>query len=200
MGETARKVATYDDVLNAPEGMTAEILGGELHLMPRPASDHGYTEGGIAFDVESLFMRGRGGPGGWWILREPELHLGKRDPTSVVAAPDLAGWRRDRMPTIPRVAAHTLPPDWICEVVSPGWRNTRRDYVAKPAEYAAAGVSWLWIVDLAQRKLEVRHLQGGVYAVLQTFVGDDRVRAQPFDAVELEMGGWWLPDGTEPAP
>ncbi len=196
MGDPARKVATYQDVLNAPEGMTAEILGGELHLFPRPAVEHSAVEGGIAYELEGPFMRDRGGPGGWLFLREPELHLGKTEPTSVVAAPDLAGWRQARVASLPRVAAMTIPPDWICEVVSPGWANTRRDYVVKPAEYAAAGVPWLWLVDLQKRMLEVRHLQGGVYAVLQTFVGDDHIRAQPFDAVELGMGGWWLPDET----
>jgi hypothetical protein len=193
MADPARRLATYQDVLDAPDGMTAEILGGELHVSPRPASGHGYAEGRIGFDLMGPFMIGRGGPGGWWILREPELHLGEPDPTSVVAAPDLAGWRRERMPVIPDVAAFTLAPDWVCEILSPGAANARRDRVKKPAEYAKAGIPWFWLVDPRERLLEVRHLRGGVYAVLQTFAGDDRVRAQPFDAVELDLAGWWLP-------
>lgn len=195
MADPAHRLATYQDVLNAPPGLTAEILGGELFLSPRPASSHGFAEDYMGDDLRSAFARGRGGPGGWWILSEPELHLGKVDPTSVVAAPDLAGWRRERMPTVPDVAAFTLPPDWICEILSPGPANIRRDRVKKPAEYALAGIPWLWLVDPREHVLEVRHLQGDVYAVVQTFVGDDRARPQPFDAVEFELANWWLPTG-----
>src|SRR5262245_47384072 len=99
MGDAPR--ARYQDVLDAPEGFTAEILAGELHLSPPPAPGHAFTSKRVIGDVDGPFDRGRGGPGGWWILPEPELHLGGDEPTAVVAAPDLAGWRRDRMPELP---------------------------------------------------------------------------------------------------
>ncbi len=195
MGEPARRLPTYDDVVNAPDGVTAEILAGELVLSPRPAVSHSRVEGGLGADLE-LFARGSGGPRGWWFLRELELHLGAQDPKSVVVVPDLAGWRRDHMPVLLDAPAITLPPDWVCEVLSPGPVNTRRDRVLKPIVYAAAGVPYLWYIDPVEHLLEVRKLQGTVYAVIQTFVGEDRVRAEPFDAIELDMANWWLPPAT----
>ncbi len=193
MGDPPRRGATYQDVLDAPEGTTAEILGGELVLSPRPRPDHAYTEGRVAFDLEGPFLEGRDGPGGWWILREPEVHLGRREPTDVVVAPDLAGWRRSRLPWVPDTAAIAVAPDWVCEVVSPGVASARRDRVLKPDVYAAAGVGHFWIVDPVARTLEVFRLQGEVYARIAAFAGDDRIRAEPFEAVELDMTRWWLP-------
>jgi len=192
MGETARRLPSYDDVLALPDGMTGQILGGELHVSPRPRSDHAWTETQIGFDLEGPFGGLRGPPGGWWILREPELHLGDPDPRQVVAVPDLGGWRQVRMTAVPRVAAFTLPPDWVCEVLSPGPEATRRDRVRKPDEYAAAGIPWLWLVDPVAELLEICRLTHGVYARVQAFSGDDRARAEPFEAVELNLSSWWL--------
>lgn len=76
---------------------------------------------------------------------------------------------------------------------SPGPADTRRDRVLKPVAYAAAGIPYLWYIDPIGHLLEVRKLQGAVYAVIQTFVGEDRVRAEPFDAIELDMANGWLP-------
>jgi Uma2 family endonuclease len=196
MGDPALEPATYANVLAAPEGTTAEILGGELHLSPRPSSAHRVAELEIGSDLRDHFGRRRGGdrPGGWWFLIEPELHLGKDEPTSVVAVPDLAGWRRDRMPTIPSVAAFTLRPDWVCEILSPGPAATRRDRVAKPDAYATAGIPYHWIVDPLARTVEVYELRGAVYAKVQAFAGEVTIRALPFDAVELDTTDWWLPE------
>jgi Uma2 family endonuclease len=201
MSDPAARMATYDDVLAAPEGMNAEILNGELFLSPRPASKHASVEGGLFGDLREAFGRRRGGgPGGWWLLIEPELHLGAPDPKSTVAVPDVGGWRRERMPQVPDVAAFTLPPDWVVEILSQGARATRRDRILKPELYGSRGVSYMWIVDPIAQTLEVYRLQGGIYARVQAFVGDIRVRAEPFDAVELDMGGWWLPDDSDETP
>ena len=199
MGDPARKVATYDDVLNAPAGMTAEILDGELYLSPRPSMPHGVVEGDLYGDLREAFGRRRGGsgPGGWWFAIEPELHLGVEDSRSVVAAPDIAGWRRERMPSIPRTASVSLPPDWVCEVLSPGARNVRRDRIVKPDVYASRGVGHLWLVDPLAETLEVSRLEGKNYVRIQAFAGDVRVRAEPFEALELDIGSWWLPGGSE---
>lgn len=199
MGEPARRLATYADVLAAPEGMIAEILAGELHVSPRPRNWHASVGMDLGTDLNVQFGRRRGGsgPGGWHILIEPELHLGRPDPTSAVAVPDLAGWRRDRMPEIPDEAAFVMPPDWICEILSPGARNIRRDRMLKPDLYASCGVPYLWLVDPDAQLLEIWHLQGDVYARIATFAGDVRARVKPFDAVELDLGGWW-PPGAAP--
>lgn len=199
MGEPARKLATYDDVLAAPEHLTAEIVNGELHLSPRPGNAHALASGEAYGWLWDEFGRRRGGsgPGGWWILAEPELHLGRRDPRDTVLVPDLAGWRRDRMLEFPDEAAFTLVPDWVCEVLSPGAAAVRRDRIVKVDAYAQCGVAHLWLVDPVAHTLEVYTLTGGVFARTQAFTGDVRVRAVPFDAVEIDLGGWWLPEAPE---
>ena len=182
--------ATYQDVLDAPPHKVAEVLDGELYLGPRPASPHARSSSLIGVDVGGPFDRkpgGSSGPGGWWILDEPELHLGPH-----VVVPDLAGWRRERMPVFPAVASFDLPPDWVCEVLSPS--TCRIDRVLKTRIYAEHGVPWLWLVDPLAQSLEVLELRDGYWSFVQAFAGNETVRAKPFDAVELEMERWWLPE------
>jgi Uma2 family endonuclease len=186
MSEPARKRATYHDVLAAPEYMVAEVIDGELLLQPRPSMPHasaGTALGALIFDP---FRRGRGGPGGWVILNEPELHLGA-EPDILV--PDLAGWRRERLPETPDAPFITLAPDWVCEIVSPG--TARIDRGRKRRVYAREGVGWLWFVDPLAKTLEVYRLDAGHWVEVATFEADAVVRAQPFDAIELELGVLW---------
>src|SRR5690606_18051551 len=130
------------------------------------------------------FARGRGGPGGWVILFEPELHL-----SGHVLVPDLAGWRRERMPEMPEVPAFELAPDWVCEVLSP--HTVARDRVRKLPIYAQQRVRHVWLVDPDAKTLEVFRLDGDGWRLVGTWEGDARLRAEPFDAVELELGGLW---------
>jgi Uma2 family endonuclease len=186
--ESARRRATYEDLLKVPENMVAEILDGELYATPRPASPHANAASGIAGDVRGPFHRkpdGPGQPGGWWILFEPELHLG-----SDVVVPDVAGWRREKMPVLPNVAAFTQAPDWACEVVSP--TTAGADRVRKMRIYARESVGHLWLVEPLVRTLEVYRLENGRWVVASTHGGSERVRAEPFEAVELELTRWWL--------
>jgi Uma2 family endonuclease len=193
MADPARRVATYDDVLAAPEGMTAEILDGELHLSPRPGGAHQLTASSMGADVLVTFARESGGPGGWIILHEVELHLGAPAPRTVVAVPDLSGWRKERMPKPPTTAAVELPPDWVCEVLSPGARNARRDRLLKAEAYHRAGVGWMWLVDPLARTIEVmQHTEAGWLRV-QTHDGDGEARLAPFDAVAFDTAPWWPP-------
>jgi len=188
--DTGPKPATYQDVLNAPPHKVAEVLDGELYLSPRPALPHAAASSALGSDVHGPFHRRPGGPrgpGGWWILDEPELHLGDH-----ILVPDLAGWRRERMPAIPRAAFATLAPDWVCEVLSPS--TGRVDRILKTRIYAEHAVQWLWMVDPLARSLEVFELRDGCWSYVQGFAGDESVRARPFDAVELEMERWWLPE------
>lgn len=186
--DTARRKATYEDLLKLPDNMVAEILDGELYATPRPASPHARATSGIGSDLWGRFDRppdGPGQPGGWWILFEPELHLG-RD----VVVPDVAGWRREKMPLLPNVAAFTQAPDWACEVVSPATAGA--DRVRKMRIYARESVGHLWLVEPLAKTVEVYRLENGRWVVMSTHAGSERVRAEPFAAVELELARWWL--------
>ncbi len=185
MGDPARREATYDDVLAAPAHLVAELIGGEVHLHPRPAKPHANAATVLGEELGPPFRRGRGGPGGWVLLDEPELHL-RRD----VIVPDLAGWRRERMPVLDaREPFFTLAPDWVCEVLSPS--TERLDRREKLAIYRREGVSHVWFVNPLARTLEVLALRDAHYAVIDVFAGAERVRAAPFDAIELELGLLW---------
>lgn len=192
MVDPARRKATYEDVLAAPEHLVAEVIDGELYTHPRPAAPHAEAASVLSMDIGSPFHRGRGGPGGWIILVEPELHL---DPNILV--PDLAGWRRERLPEVPKEAFMTLAPDWVCEVLSPG--TALLDRRRKMPIYARERVSHLWLVDPIVRSLEVYLLEGERYVHLGTFGENERVRAVPFDAIELELEALW-PSTVTPLP
>jgi Uma2 family endonuclease len=186
MGDPAVRRATYDDVLDAPPNVVAEVIAGVLHTHPRPAPRHSDAASVLGMDLGGAFHRGRGGPGGWWILDEPELHLGA-DPDIVV--PDLAGWRRERLPALPDAAFFTLPPDWVCEVLSPS--TARLDRTEKLPVYARERVPHVWLVDPDALTLEVFALDGASYRLVATHGGDRRVRVAPFEAIELELGALW---------
>ena len=184
----APRRVTYDDILNAPEHVVAEIVDGELYTSPRPASPHALAASVIGSDLLGPFQRAPGdpaGPGGWWILDEPELHLG-----ADVIVPDLAGWRREHMPQLANVSYFTQSPDWICEVVSP--TTGRLDRVRKMRIYAREHVAHAWLVDPLQKTLEVYRLEDGRWIVAGTYGGDEQVRAEPFEAIELQLVRWWL--------
>ena len=179
--------ATYADLVALPENLVGEILAGELVASPRPAPRHSFTASGLGGILGPPFWFGRGGPGGWWILDEPELHLGGVGGDVVV--PDLAGWRRPRMPALPEAAFFELAPDWVCEVLSPA--TQRYDRVQKLAIYARERVAHYWLINPTERTLEVLRLDGEGYRIVGTHVDDAKVRAEPFDAVELELGLLW---------
>src|SRR3954468_4688276 len=138
MAIPARRPATYEDLCALPDHVIGELIAGELIASPRPSIPHSRASSVLSDDLGGPFDRGRGGPGGWWILFEPELHLG-----ADVLVPDLAGWRRERMPVLRNVAYFELAPDWVCEVVSPS--TARVDRVRKVPIYAREGVSHLWL-------------------------------------------------------
>lgn len=186
MAETARRRATYEDVLSAPVHMIAEVLDGELHLQPRPAPPHAVAATVLTIDLGSPFQRGRGGPGGWWILFEPELHLGT-EPDILV--PDLGAWRRERMTELPDAAYFTLPTDWVCEVLS---ESTRRiDRGEKMRIYAREQVPHVWLVDPLAQTVEVFRLDGTTYRFIAMHAGNETPRLEPFGVIELELAALW---------
>jgi Uma2 family endonuclease len=179
-----KKRATYQDVIDAPENMVAEIIDGELVVSPRPlglATSVGSVLGG---ELHAPFSRGRGGPGGWIILFEPELHVAGGE----VLVPDLAGWRRDRLAVIPE-EHFEISPDWVCEVLSP--TTEKRDRIQKMRIYAAWGVSYAWLVHPRRRTLEAFKLRDGKWVTIATLNDDDRARIEPFDAIELDLAQLW---------
>ena len=183
-GVMGRKPATYADLEALPANTVGELIAGELYVSPRPAGPHTVTASVLGMELGGPFHLGRGGPGGWSLLDEPELHLGED-----VLVPDLAGWRRERMPEPPRTAAFTLAPDWVCEVLSPS--TAALDRSAKLGVYAREEVRHVWLVDPELRTLEVLRLEGGRYFLLGTHTGTAGVRAEPFEAWELALALLW---------
>lgn len=187
----ARRSATYQDVLDAPEHMVAELIEGELYLQPRPAQPHAEATSVLGMLLGPPFRLGRGGPGGWRIQDEPELHLGAH-----VLVPDLAGWRVEAVPEVDLTKAFVeAGPQWICEVLSPSTR--RIDRIKKLPIYAEHGVAHAWLLDPLARTLEVYRLEGGRWSLVGGYEEDAVIRAEPFDAVELPLGELWLPGATE---
>jgi len=186
MADPARRRATYDDVRAQPAHLVAEVVGGTLYTHPRPRSRHARSASRLGDLLGGPFDRGVGGPGGWILLDEPELHLGS-EPDIVV--PDLAGWRRERMAEMPDVAFFTLAPDWLCEVLSPSTEDL--DRAEKLPVYARSRVAHVWLVDPLVRTLEVLRLDGDTYRIVATARGEATVRAEPFDAMELSLELLW---------
>jgi Uma2 family endonuclease len=183
--------AIYEELVALPPHLVGEILGGKLFASPRPASPHSAASLALGGELISPFQRGRGGPGGWWFFNEPELHFGKD-----VLVPDLAGWRRSRMPVRSDVPHFSLAPDWVCEVLSPS--TARIDRTLKKQIYAREGVAYLWLLDPVLRILEVLRLQERQWVDNGSWSGNVRVRAEPFEALELELDALWFSEAPEP--
>jgi Uma2 family endonuclease len=183
-----RRPATYADVLALPDGVSGEIIAGELVASPRPAPFHLQAEAAVLDALGRPFQYASGGPGGWWIIIEPELRLGI-DPLFDPLIPDVAGWRRERMPHLPEAATFGMTPDWICEVLSP--RTEARDRAEKMPFYARAGVGHAWLVDPLLFTLEIFRLDDGTWRMVAVHRESVQVRAEPFDAVEIDLSRLW---------
>lgn len=178
--------ALYDAYCAVPAPQRAEIIDGTLYVSPRPAPRHANATSVLGGELNGAFQRGRGGPGGWWILFEPELQLVDQEPM----APDLAGWRVDRMPALPEAAYFTITPDWICEVLSKSTEAVDRG--KKLPIYAAHGVRHVWLIDPIAKTLEVYTLgDGHRWREVRVYEGDVGVRVEPFTAIELDLSALW---------
>ena len=182
------KKATYQDVIDAPPNKVAEVVDGRLYTHPRPARPHAAAGSVLGMDIGIPFHRGRGGPGGWIIYDEPELHFGTA-PDENILVPDLAGWRRERMTEGLDVAYFTLAPDWVCEILSPSTRAL--DLGPKRDIYAREGVAYLWFLDPAPRVLEAFKLHNGQWALIATVTGDAPISVPPFEGLETPLNSLW---------
>jgi Uma2 family endonuclease len=180
MTKPVTKPATYADLEKVPPHLVAEIIHGVLETHPRPLPRHGAAAFSLSGELSSPFQRGRGGPGGWIFMVEPELHLEKN-----VLVPDLAGWRRERLPTMPEQVGITTTPDWVCEILSPS--TARIDQGPKRSLYAEWGVAYLWMLDPATRVLDGYQLVAGKWVLQGTATGSDEVCLPPFDAISFSL-------------
>lgn len=181
---TAPKLATYEDLLGLPDNVLGQIVNGTLYAHPRPSISHSRAATVLSHTLGPRFGRGPDVPSGWIFLYEPELHLGRH-----VLVPDLAGWRRERMPELPEGAYLTVSPDWVCEVLSPSTEAFDRN--EKLPVYARQGVAFAWLVSPEARSLEVFRLEGALFRAIASHAAEAQVRAEPFEELELELQLLW---------
>jgi Uma2 family endonuclease len=185
MADTAKKEAVYDDLFEIPENMIGEIISGELNVSPRPSPRHSHAVSVLDVRIGPPYRFGEGGPGGWIMLFEPEIALGEH-----ILVPDLAGWKKERLTKPPDTNFIATAPDWIAEVLSPA--TFRTDRIKKMPIYAQYKVPFLWMVDPIARTLEVFRLESGRWSLVSTHADDDRVRAEPFQDIEIPLAYlWW---------
>lgn len=182
---TQPKPPTRADLEALPPGIVGEIIDGVLYTMTKPRARHQRTGLGIGRDLSGPFDLGRGGPGGWWIITEPGIEL----PNTPEIAPDVAGWRRERMPDLPADEPILVVPDWVCEVHSLTTR--RHDMLRKQPYYAGVGVPFMWLVDLEARVLTVHRLESSRWVTIGTYSDETEARIVPFDAVPVNVADWW---------
>ncbi len=178
-----KKGATYDDLVRVPDHYVAEMFDGDLYASPRPSARHSRAATKLAAKLDGPFDLD--GPGGWIFLIETELHFGND-----VLVPDIAGWRRERLPAVPDAPYLTLAPDWVCEVLSPA--TERIDRGPKLRIYAREGVAHAWLINSSRQTLEVLAAEAGRLEPLEVHHGNASVRARPFDAFELELQSLWI--------
>lgn len=180
-------LATFADLAAIPEDRRFhEILDGDLLPKLAPCADHGTSQIRMGMLVARSFDRKPNGPtrpGGWWFMSEVEIKLSRHQ----TVRPDLAGWRRDRVPERPSGYPVQIRPDWVCEIMSDGDAR-RRDAVQKRRIYADHGIPHYWLLDTERQLLIVLRLTDDGYVESLQAKRDDRVRAEPFDAVELPIG------------
>ncbi len=181
---TTHGPATYEDLLKLPENVVGEIVNGDLYASPRPGPRHADAEGAFFEEIRAAYQRGRGGPGGWRILIEPELHF-----RSDVLVPDIAGWRRQRMQRLPETAWFELSPDWVCEILSPS--TGRLDRSKKLPIYARESVAFVWLVDPIEKTVEVMKLIENAWTIVHVYGGDEQMSAIPFEELTIDLRTVW---------
>lgn len=184
MTDLAEKPASYQEIIDLPENMVGEIINGHLKTHPRPVPKHTLAASSIGDELVSPFQKGRGGPGGWWILDEPECHL-----EGNILVPDIAGWRKQKMPSLPEAAWFEIVPDWICEILSQS--TARLDRIIKMPLYAKLGVNHLWLIDPNLQTLEAYALLESNWSLIATFADNDEISIAPFAEHSFTLSVLW---------
>ncbi|MBI4817343.1 MAG: Uma2 family endonuclease [Deltaproteobacteria bacterium] len=180
---------SFREIISAlPPHLRGEVINGRLTVMPCPAPRHANAAGALHDQLGPAFQRARGGPGGWWILAQPELTLG--DPDFEPIDPDVAGWRVQTMPHLPEAAAVSIVPDWVCEILSPS--TEVYDRAEKLPYYARAGIKHAWIVDPEGLVLEAFENDAGIFRPIGSWRDDALARVPPFEAIDLELSWLWM--------
>jgi Uma2 family endonuclease len=191
MSEPAKRKATYDDLCDIPENMTGEIIDGELIVHPRPSRKHTYAASALDKEIGPPYQLCRGGgPGGWIIIVEPEIQLGEH-----TMVPDLAGWKRERFPIEEDRNPISANPDWVCEILSP--KTFRVDKIKKMPIYAHHGVGHIWLLDPLAKTMDTFRLESGGWRLPASFSENDKVREEPFQDIEIDLGNLWLGSYTD---
>lgn len=208
MADPAHKLATYEDLLALPEGVRGEVIGGELVIVPPTVPTdggarmmspsalprHGRVQRALSRYIGGPFDDDIEGPEGWWIFNECDVAVTVHD----VLTPDMLGYRRARMPNFPDDRPLTIPPDWVCEILSPS--TERRDRTVKADLYHLAGVAWYWLVHPERRMLEAWAREDEGWRRLGAWTDEQRARITPFDEVELDIARLFPPrEAPDPA-
>ncbi|HEY5817220.1 MAG TPA: Uma2 family endonuclease [Mesorhizobium sp.] len=198
MADPVKRPATYADLEAVQPHLVAEIIDGELMTHPRASPRHGATANSLGDELTGPFQKGRGGPGGWVFFIEPEVKFG-----GDILVPDIAGWRRERLPALPERNYFEVAPDWVCEVLSGS--TEKRDRTLKMRIYGEAGIPHIWLIDPRLQILEAFANVGGRWTKVGDWNSDDAVRAPPFDAISFSLADLWPLDpplgfNDDPAP
>lgn len=186
MNSPAKKIkSVHEQWIELPDHVVGEIISGELHVSPRPALKHGNATSSLLHELMGPFHKGKGGPGGWVIMMEPEIHLADH-----ILVPDIGGWKRDKIPAITNETFFSISPDWVCEVLSPSTAGF--DRVKKMPIYLEQNVKHIWLIDPILKTLEVFENNKTSWILVKTFMNDDKVRCVPFLEIEIDLSVLWV--------
>lgn len=189
---TAQSPATYADIEALPPHVVGEIINGVLYSQPRPSNEHGFAYTSLTDEIVGPYQKGRGGPGGWLFLAEPQLRLGPHE-----LVPDICGWRKDRMPRLPRTKlVDNIVPNWVCEFLSDS--TEKRDRGEKRTLYANYGVDHVWLVDPRVRSVEVFQRLERQWLAVGYFTDTEKMAAPPFEAITIDLSFLWPDDDPKP--
>jgi Uma2 family endonuclease len=187
----SKRNATYQDVVEAPDNLVAELIGGELFLQPRPAMPHARASSRLGMVLGPPFDLGQGGPGGWFLVDEPEIRL-----ASNIVVPDIAGWRRAEAEGLNlRAAQVEVVPAWVCEIMSPSTQG--HDRIRKLPAYAKYGVEHVWLIDPKVQTLEVFRREDTRWVLAAAFGERDEVSVEPFGELSFALDVLWDAESGE---